>query len=168
MIGQRRVGAFKQAVSKPTRIPGPETNPFYWNPNRVGAYEAPAAFRAKLKEVDPDGLISVNWNPVDEKWGVFYRKPSFAHKICQGWVLLFQVPPRDLDERVLARLYSASAARWGNGRQYFAAIQREFERDQERKEMRLKNEAIDQAMPFWEHSRISTAGKGNKFSTYHS
>jgi hypothetical protein len=62
----------------------------------------------------------------------------------------------------------ASAARWGDGRRYFDAIQREIERQQERTEMKARNDAVDQAMPFWEHSRISTAGKGNKFADYHS
>jgi hypothetical protein len=78
------------------------------------------------------------------------------------------VGPRDLDETVLARLYSASAAKWGSGQRYFASVQREIEREEEAKEKLRRQEAVDLAMPFWDHSRISTAGKGNKFSEYHS
>jgi hypothetical protein len=167
VIGRRKRGQIRQQISRPQYV-GPEHNPFYWNPNRAGALEAPAWFRAKLKEVDPDALIDIRWNPVAERWGVFYRSWRVNHPICQGWVLLFTAGPRELDERVLARLYMASAARWGDGRRYFDAIQREIERQQERTEMKARNDAVDQAMPFWEHSRISTAGKGNKFADYHS
>jgi hypothetical protein len=91
--------------------------------------------------------------------------------ILYAKVLLFQVKPRELDERVLARLYMASAQRWGDGRRYFDAIQREIEREQERKEKFLNQDAVDRAMPFWEHSRIRVGyGKssGSKFSDYHS
>jgi hypothetical protein len=170
VIGRRKVNPGSVQVGRVKKV-GPEHNPFYWNPNRVGATEAPAWFRAKLKEVDPDALIDVRWNPVAERWGVFYRSWRVNHPICQGWVLLFQVKPRELDERVLARLYMASAQRWGDGRRYFDAIQREIEREQERKEKFLNQDAVDRAMPFWEHSRIRVGyGKssGSKFSDYHS
>lgn len=165
-----RTRQFSQRIAKPTQV-GPEFNPFYWNPNRVGAIEAPQWFRLKLREVDPDRLIDVRWNPVRERWGVFYKSQRINHKVCQGWMLLFSVAPRELDERVLARLYLASAQKWGGSRQYFDAIQREFEREQERKERRLNQDAVDRAMPFWEHSRIQVGyGKssGSKFSDYHS
>jgi hypothetical protein len=167
---------FRVALGKP-KVPGPETSPWYWNPNRVGATEAPAWFREKLKEVDPDGYIDVRWNPVDERWGVFYKKPNFNHKLSSGWMLLFPVKYPDgsympLDERVLARLYSASARAWGNGKQYFAAIEREFQRAEEKKDQRLREEAIDRAMPHFEHAQISVSAygpsSGSKFSTYHS
>lgn len=147
---------------------GPEHNNWFWNPNRIGATEAPVWFQKQLREVDPDRLIDVRWNPVQQKWGVFYKKPTMQHKICSGWVLLFMVPPTELDERVLARLYEASAAKWGNGKQYFASVMRELERAEEQKEKNRRQEAVDLAMPFWEHSRISNLGKGNKFSRYHS
>lgn len=164
--GTRRLPGYKTPVGKTKKL-GPEFNTWFWNPNRIGAGEAPIAFRKQLREVDPDNLIDVRWNPIAEKWGVFYRKPSLSHPICSGWVLLFLVEPRELDERVLARLYDASAAKWGNGRQYFEAVQREIEREAERKEALRRQEAIDLAMPYWEHSRISNIGKGNKFSKYH-
>jgi hypothetical protein len=122
----------------------------------------------QLQEVDHENLIDVRWNPVHEKWGVFYRNPKIAHPICTGWVLLFLVDPDKLDARVLSRLYAASAAKWGNAKQYFAAVEREMEREAEAREKARQNEAIDMAMPFWEHSRISNIGKGNKFSEYHS
>lgn len=174
-IGRRKTKPGTVTVGA-KKILGPETSPWFWNPNRPGATEAPDWFRKKLREVDPDSLIDVRWNPVAERWGVFYKKPSFNHKICQGWMLLFPVQYDDgsympLDERVLARLYAASAAQWGDGKKYWAAIEREFYREQEKKEERLKQEAIDHAMPFYEHSRIKVAmrgqSSGSKFSDYH-
>jgi hypothetical protein len=165
--GTRKIPGVRQQVARPQKL-GPEHNTWYWNPFRADARFAPEDFRKKLREVDPDGLIEVVWNPIRECWGIFYRNPKISHPICSGWVLLFLADPRELDERVLARLYSASAAKWGNGKQYFAAIEREYEREQERKDKLRRDEAVDMAMPFWEHSRISTAGKGNKFSEYHS
>jgi hypothetical protein len=167
LIGTRKLPGFKTPIGR-TRKVGPEFNNWYWNPFRAGAVEAPAYFRRQLREVDPDNLIDIRWNPIREQWGVFYRKPSMSHPICSGWVLLFMVGPRDLDETVLARLYSASAAKWGSGQRYFASVQREIEREEEAKEKLRRQEAVDLAMPFWDHSRISTAGKGNKFSEYHS
>ena len=77
-----------------------------------------------------------------------------------------------LDERFLAALYNASGRRWGNGREYFLAIEREIERDRETRDRARTQEAIDLAMPSFEHSQISVAmhGKsnGSKFSDYHS
>ena len=165
--GTRRTPAFKTPVNRAKKL-GPEYNPWYWNPFRADVRFAPEEFRRKLKEVDPDGLTQVTWNPIIDKWGVFYRNPKIAHPVCSGWVLLFLVAPDELDERVLARLYSASAQKWGNARQYFAAVEREIEREREAKDRLRRSEAVDMAMPYWEHSRISTAGKGNKFSEYHS
>lgn len=164
--GTRRLPGFRAPVGPRAKL-GPEFNTWYWNPYRVGAGEAPISFRQKLREIDPENLIDVRWNPVVEKWGVFYKNPKIAHPICSGWVLLFLVEPRELDERVLARLYNSSAAKWGNGRQYFQAVVRELEREKELKDKARREEAIDLAMPFWEHSRISNIGKGNKFSKYH-
>jgi hypothetical protein len=170
-----RSAPFKQAIAKPKKL-GPEHNPWYWNPNRVGALEAPAWFKDKLREVDPDGVIDVRWNPVKERWAVFYRNPRMNHPICQGWTLLFPVAYDDgsympLDERTLARLYSASAAKWGNGKEYFNAVQREIEREAERRKASRLQDAIDRAMPSFEHSQIKVAmygpSSGSKFSTYH-
>ena len=176
MRGTRKGKAFSQAVSKP--IPkGPETSPWYWNPNRVGAREAPAWFQARLREVDPDGLVDIRWNPVSQRWQAFYRNPKINRQVCSGWQLLFIIEdPTDhtympLDERTLAVLYQASARRWGSGKAYFHAIEREMERDRERTERRQKQEAVDLAMPAFEHSQISVAmrgrSNGSKFSTYH-
>ncbi len=169
-LGRRKVNPGTVRVGKKA-IPGPETSSWYFNPNRIGALEAPLSFRERLREVDPDGLIDIRWHPINERWHVFYRKPGFTHKICSGWVLLFIVQYGDgsympLDERTLARLYSASAAKWGDGKQYWLAIQREFEREQERKERNANQQAVDAAMPYFEYSKIKNIGSGSKFAEY--
>lgn len=171
MQGFRRTGQFRQAVAKPVKV-GPEHNPWYWNPFRAGAVEAPAWFQEKLRDVDPDRLIDVRWSPIHEHWGVFYRNHRIQHPVCHGWTLLFTVPGSvGLDERVLARLYSASAQRWGNGKEYFLAVQREIERDREKSQARTLGLTLDKASEVFDHSQIKVGyGKssGSKFSTYHS
>ena len=177
MKGRGKLSPFSQPIAKP-KLVGPEHSLWYWNPNRVGAGEAPAWFRAKLSEVDPDGMVDFRWNPIVERWVAFYRNWKVAQPVCMGWQVLFKVEdPVDgtympLDERSLATLYNASARRWGNGRDYFLAIEREMERDKDRREKAQTQEAIDRAMPTYDHSQISVSmrGKsnGSKFSTYHS
>lgn len=176
MQGTKKTSGFKTAVGDKSGRLGPEHNRWFWNPNRIGAKPAPEWFQAKLREVDPDGLVDIRWNPITERWQAFYKKPGFEHPICQGWTLLMVLQYPDgsfmpLDERTLAALYQASARRWGNGKEYFLAIEREIERDKEREEARQRQEAIDIAMPFYDHSQISVSmageSNGSKFSTYH-
>ena len=173
----RSVGGFKAPVRGQAGRLGPEHNWWFWNPNRVGARPAPDWFQAKLREVDPEGFVDVRWNPIAERWAAFYRKPNLHHNICSGWQLLMKVQHDDgsympLDERLLAALYAASGRKWGNGREYFLAIEREMERDRAAKERRQKQEAVDLAMPTYEHSQISVSmagqSNGSKFSKYHS
>ena len=177
MQGVKKVPGFSAPVGKKGPTPGPETNFWYWNPNRVGAGEAPSWFKAKLREVDPEGFIDIRWNPLRERWVAFYRKANFAHPLCQGWTLLMKIEYPDgsympLDERTLAALYNASGRKWGDGKRYFDAVEREIMAEKERAEKARTQEAIDVAMPAYEHSQIKVAmrGKssGSKFSTYHS
>ena len=160
---------FKQAIAKPRKL-GPEHNPWFWNPSRVGVKFAPSWFDKYLEEVGPD--LAVTWNPMIERWQAFCKAPRIQHPVCQGWRLLFihkdindsYLP---LDERLVARIFAASAMANGSAMRYFERIASEYHRDQEKKEARLKQEAIDQAMPYYEHSQIKNIGKGSKFSTYH-
>lgn len=163
-----RPGQFTQAIAKPRKL-GPETNPWFWNPARIGIKLAPVEFRAKLHEFAPE--VEVTWNPITERWQVFTRSEKFSHPICQGWKLLWihqlngeYIP---LDERLFARLYSASVLAHGSAKEYFLRIQAEQERDDRKREELHRQEAIDIAMPFYEHSQIKNIGKGSKFSTYH-
>lgn len=133
---------------------------------------APPSFERMLESFDPEGGLKCTWNPILERWQLWAPAPRMQHKVCQGWRLLFihNGPSGEylpLDERVLARLEWASARVHGSAKGYFARIQSEMERDEENKQKRLAAEAIDQAMPYWEHSRIKNIGKGSKFSTYH-
>lgn len=163
----QRVGV---APTRPSTIPGPETMLWFWNPNNLSVRFGPSDFRARLKAIDRD--LEVTWSPVHEQWCVWARRPRIQSSLCRGWALLFSVPPRALDERVFARLFSASADRWGSGREYFRAVQRELEREKEASIKRTTQESVDRAMPFYDHSQISISmygpSNGSKFSTYHS
>jgi hypothetical protein len=126
-----------------------------------------AFFEKKLEDLDPNLAITRdNYNQV---WCIWLRAPRFAHKLCWGWKLLFT--EKVLGDHIFARLYEASTDRWGSGKKYFEAIQREFERDREMKEKQSTQDTVDQAMESFEHSRIKVSGcgasNGSKFSTYH-
>jgi hypothetical protein len=95
--------------------------------------------------------------------------------VCQGWKLLFvhNGPNGEylpLDERVFARLYSASAAAHGSGKAYFQRIVDEMERDKARTDKQNLQDSIDIAMESFDHSRIKVGygpSSGSKFSKYH-
>jgi hypothetical protein len=173
-IGTQKLQAFRQPISKPAKI-GPEFNPWFWNPNRIGADRAPSYFLHRLwNEMGTE--LRVTWNPINERWQVWTLAPTVNHPICQGWKLLFihNGPSGEylpLDERVFARLYASSARVHGSGKEYFNRIVSEMERDKERREANYRQDTIDLAMPSWEHSQIKVGygpSNGSKFSTYHS
>lgn len=164
---------FKQHVVKSKPIPGPETNPWWWNPNRVGVKLAPADFRKKLKDLGEE--LEATWNPLTERWYLWAKAPKINHKICQGWRLLFVNSEPDgsylpLDERVFARLYKASALSGENALQYFDRVVREMQRDKEKAEAETTAETVDIAMESFKHGQIQVSGaghsNGSKFSTY--
>jgi len=107
-----------------------------------------------------------------QRWQVWTRKERLQTPVCRGWQLLFIHQDSDgsylpLDERLLARLFSASADRWGNAREYFKSVEREIERRKEKQHADSLQDSIDRAMTVWDYSQIKNIGKGNKFSTYH-
>lgn len=165
--------AFRQAVARP-KPKGPEYNPWYWNPNRIGVQTTPDWFKSQLKAVGEE--LEVTWNPITHRWYVWSRAPRLQHPICQGWRLLFVNQDIDgaflpLDERVFARLYAASTMAHGSAKAYFDRIKAEMERDKERAARKHQQDTIDLAMPSWEHSQIKVGygpSNGSKFSTYHS
>lgn len=153
--------------------PGPETNPWWWNPNRVGALQAPPWFMTKLREVGEE--LDCRWSPVHQRWLVWMRSERVSNRYSQGWKLLFinQEPDGSylpLDERVFARLYAASVMEHGSAKAYFDRIKAEWDRDREQRERKWEQDTIDRAMPSWEHSQIKVSGfgksNGSKFSTY--
>lgn len=143
---------------------GPEANPWFWAPSRVGVRQGPEWFAQKLTELA--GELTVTWNAYTERWQVWSRCERLQTPLAQGWNLLFIHKDLDgsylpLDERVLARLWSCSADNVGNGKAYAARIAAEFERDEARKQRRLHDEAIDAAMPWYDYSQIKVAMHGH-------
>lgn len=155
-------------IAKPTKK-GPEYNIWFWNPGKPTVQRAPEWFTKKVHEVDES--LEVTWSPIAERWLVFARADHFRTAVCAGWRLLFVHHDENhaympLDERLLARLYLIDATRNGGSKAYFARIVAEYERDQEKSRKDRQQDAIDRAMPYWEHSQIKNIGKGNKFSTF--
>lgn len=160
----RRSQPFSQSITKPTKLP-PEANPWWWNPGRLEVEKGPNWFRRKLEEVDPG--LEITWNRYGQHWSLWMRKERLQTPICQGWSLLFHIPPRGLDNSVLARLYSASADKWGNAKEYFRAVEDEIEYQRRKRDQASRQETIDIAMETFDYSQIKNIGKGNKFATYH-
>jgi hypothetical protein len=165
----RALAPFKQTVAKPKPL-GPEYNPWFWNPNRNGGLYRPTAdFTRKLADIDPN--LAVTWNPINERWQVWSRLYKMQHPLCQGWRLLFIHHDENggylpLDNRLFHRLFSASADKWGNAKEYFNAVSAQMERERERMKRNNLQETLDIATPHWEYSQIKNIGKGSKFSTY--
>jgi hypothetical protein len=167
--GSRGRTPITNPIVKPKPL-GPEYSPWYWHPSRATSIGPPEWFRKQLHAFDPD--LAVTWNPITQRWQVWARCPRFQTAVCQGWRLLFihhgatrQYLP--LDERVFARVYQVDATKNGGAKQYWNRIEAEFHRDEAKRQAALKQEAIDQAMPFWEYSQIKSIGTGSKFATYH-
>jgi hypothetical protein len=102
--------------------------------------------------------------------------PTITFKLCPGWRLLFVHRGPDgeylpLDDRLFARLYHASAAKWGSGRQYFDRIASEAARDREKAEKQARQDSLDAAMPAFEEAQIKVSmfgpSNGSKFADYH-
>lgn len=168
--GSRGKTPIKQTISKPKSV-GPEHNIWWWNPARPVVQLAPEWFREKVKEID--GSLEVTWSPLAERWLVWIKAENFRTPICAGWRLLFVHHDENrqhlpLDERLLARLYLIDSTRNGGSKAYFDRIVSEYERDQVKQRKDRHQDAIDHAMPYWEHSQIKNIGKGSKFATYHS
>lgn len=153
---------------------GPEAMPQWWHPGRVDAQGPPESFAEQLAAFDPD--LRVTWNPLIERWQVWTRAPRVTYHLCPGWRLLFvhRGPSGEylpLDERVFARLYHASADKWGSGKRYFARLLEEQERDREKAEASARQDTLDRGIDVWKHGQIQVAmrGKssGSKFSDYH-
>lgn len=161
---------FKQQLTKPQALP-PEALNWFWSPSRVGAEFAPEWFLTKLREMDPD--LTVTWNRYTERWLVWMRNPRHQSKYSQGWSLLFVVQYADgsyqpLDERVMARLYEASAAKWGRGKDYFDAIVREMERDKELAKASRDSDVQHAAGEYYDYMKIKNIGSGSKFANHFS
>lgn len=174
MIGAVKGHDFGANISKPSVTPGRETIPQFWYPQRAGVRFADSRFRERLHEFDP--ALEVVWNPIIERWQVWTKQPRIQNSFCPGWMLLFihNGPSGEhlpLDERVFARLYACSARQHGSMKGYFDRIASEMERDREQHEKWARADAVDRAMPLWDHSRIRVgygAANGSKFSQYHS
>lgn len=169
-----RTAPFGMERARPS-IPPPEALNWWWNPSRSGVALGPEWFRAKLHEVDPE--LEVTWNRYTERFLIWTKKERMQTKICSGWLLLFPVQYDDgsfmpLDERVIARLYHASSRKWGSGKAYFDAVEREMARDKERARKQADTDHIDQSMETYNFSQIKVSGfgpsSGSKFSTFHS
>lgn len=161
---------FQITPTKPGPL-GPETHPWFWNPNREPMRRAPEDFNKKLRELDPD--LRAVWNPHQERWTLWVKAPRINYPLCHGWRLLFihhsaSGEYLSLDETFLARIYTIDSQRVGNAKQYFDRISSEMERDRLNKEAAFTAETIDRGMSQWDYSRIKNIGTGNKFSEFHS
>ena len=171
---------FSQQVRKPTTGPAPqESIEHFWHPDRSGSERAPEDFARQLTELDKDLACCrpparaplANGKP--PAYIVWYRRPRVTHNLCPGWLLLFvwrdgNKAPMPLDERVFATLYAASARQFGSGKAYFErAIEQKMADAKASREREYENHISSKRREFIQSTRISTAGKGNKFARHH-
>ncbi len=160
-------------VAKPEKV-GPEHMPHFWYPGLAGIRTPPESFKESLEAFDKD--LRVTWNPIRERWQVWMPSPTVKFRLCPGWKLLFihSGPSGEylpLDDRLFARLYHASQAKWGTGKRYFERLAAEMDRDREKAEQESRQDTQDRGIDFWKTTQISVSqfGKsnGSKFSEYH-
>jgi|TARA_R100000963_G_C4624727_1_gene91251 hypothetical protein len=155
----------------PTQTAPPEEDSLqYWHPNRFGVRFAPAEFRSELKTLHPD--LETTWHPLRERWLVWYRRP----RISTGWLLLFVVENSQqqfvpLDARIFAACYEQSGFKWGSGKQYWARIEEEAQRDHADRDATRDQLLEDIGSAQWDHTKIQVSmrghSSGSKFVTHH-
>ena len=172
-IVQPTQDGFRVTPARPTPPPLESTLQF-WHPNRFGVRHAPMAFRARLWAVHPD--LDVTWHPIKERWLVWYKRPRIRHHLCQGWLLLMVVEDSahqyvPLDERVFAAVYEQSGFKWGNGKQYWARIEDEAQRDRAATDAQREQYMDDVGAAQWDHTKIQVSmcgpSSGSKFVNHH-
>lgn len=164
----RKGQPFKQELAKIV-IPPVESNPRFWNPNQAGVVFAPEWFRKKLKDIDQE--LEITWDNYNERWLVWMKAPKLQNSLNRGWSLLFILRYADgsympLDERCFARIYEISAQKWGNAKEYFKSVEREWERDKERAEAERKQEVNDTSGDYYDYMKIKNIGQGSKFTNH--
>jgi hypothetical protein len=146
----------------------------FWHPNRFGVHSAPEAFQQKLHDVHAD--LDVTWHPIRQRWLVWYRRPRIQNPLSPGWLLLMVVETSThayvpLDERTLAAIYEQSGFKWGSGKQYWARIEDEAQRDHDRRDDTRTQLIEDIGAAQWDHTRIQVSGcgssSGSKFVNHH-
>lgn len=172
-LGARRVPFGKTSPVRNPKIPPVQSMHWFWHPFRPSVRFGPEWFRAKLKELDKD--LEVTWNPVKERWLIWYRAPRFQHPICSGWKLLFPVEYQGkygpLDERVMWHLYSRWMAKMGGAVEYWRRVEAEMDRDYNRSVKEREDSVRYGAGDFFDSMKIGVGygrSRGDKFTKYHS
>ena len=166
-------GGIALTPARPTP-PSVDTALHFWHPNRFGVQRAPTAFRSRLPALHPD--LDITWHPARERWLVWYKRPRVQHHLCPGWLLLFVVEDSNhnyvpLDERIFAVIYEQSGFKWENGKQYWARIESEAQRERERGDATREQHIEDVGAGQWDHSKIQISmcgpSSGSKFVNHH-
>lgn len=172
---QRRDSGEQFAVPVQQHAPPPvEESLNFWHPNRFGVTFAPSDFRKKLRTLHED--LEVTWHPTRHRWIVWYRRPRISHPLSPGWLLLLVVETSTndyvpLDDRTLAAVYEQSGFKWGSGKQYWARIEEEAQREHEVRDKDRDNLLDDVGSDQWDHTKIQISmrgpSSGSKFVNHH-
>lgn len=171
-LRSRDIGQIIAPITKPKAL-DPATSWSFFHPNRVDARFAPADFRARVRDLDPN--LEIVWHQLHQRWCVWVRNPRVRNRMCPGWQMLFPVRYADgafmpLDERTLAAIYDRSARKWGNGLQYWNRIQDEIRHDYVQGQKNRSECVGQQARDRWNFAQIKVgygASNGSKFSQHH-
>ena len=171
-----RGAKFSQQAIKPYKAAPQAILMHYWHPDRTGVEHPPESVRTRLREIHPDLAMCrpPTRAPVRSNcWLVWYRKPTITHPLSPGWLLLFPWMAEDLtplpidDDRIYANIYSRSAITFGNAKKYFDHVVSEMRKPEDAKEAWHQDDKNQRRKSFWDFTKISTAGRGNKFALHH-
>ena len=167
--GRQQEDTFRVTPATP-KAPPIEASLQFWHPQRFGVKFAPNPFRRQLQAMHPD--LDVTWHPIRERWLVWYRRP----RMRTGWMLLFVAEDSQhryvpLDERIYAAIYEQSGMKWGNGKQYWARIEDEAQREHDKRDADREAAVEDVGADQWDHTKIQVSmrgpSSGSKFVNHH-
>lgn len=171
-----RTRPFSEQAIKPYKAAPQAILMHYWHPDRMGVETAPPETQTRLADIHAD--LAIVRPPARAPvrvhcWLVWYRKPTITHPLSPGWLLLFPwmdetgTPlPLD-DDRVYYNIYTRSAMSFGNAKKYFAHIVEDMRKTTAAKEDLHHDDLQQRRKAFWDFTKISTAGRGNKFALHH-
>lgn len=155
--------------------PGPEILPWYWNPDRDGVKQPPAAVVRQLRELDPD--LRAVFSPVHERYLIWLKSDRIQNALCKGWLLLFiwedpttkeYLELGDPPTLLFHNLYLIAAHRFPNAKGYYDTIQKSIEAKKAEREKDYQNGRRDMQRDYYSSYKISTAAPGNRAALHHS
>lgn len=174
LVESRKPASRSFEVSKPKADPD-VLPPWWWNPGNPMAASLPASvsfgryqrLRKALQAIDK--AIDITWNGADKIWQLWYFKPGFTKTSpwTHGWVHVKDFKPWQGTPYILKMVAAMDSNAVGSVKKRYQKVVawREAQRAKQRKDRLDKDRYL--AGQAYDHTQISTAGRGNKFVNFH-